>query len=436
MTEFHRTFDSLFPKRSQVDDQPQVRTCHGGGSSGSAAGGAYKGSTTNSTANLSSSFVSRKRSLSGGPPGNDGEEDPNKRQKPDSTQTSGPENVPEPRFACPFYKRNPRRHLTFTSCRDPGFTTVARLKEHLYRRHLLPIQCNRCCATFSTEPLLREHQRDARGCEIREQAPLEGFNKDQERKLKSKRRSPVVQTEEDKWKRVYHILFPDDPAEAMPSPLDIEYNTHHDDQPSEDNSNVARFQEFSRLELPRLVRRTLEIVVEHEAQPLEDKLKDRLVDIVKECQTQLFSMFQTSHGSSDVVSSVPVTNAAEHDQLATAGAESSFPDFDSFLSSACYLPSVLEAKEPMETLKSPDLRASPERATSGTPDSGYDSTWTNIVPEMLAITPLDGHQGQTNMAFVPDYRGVEDGHFSFNGFDPEVWSFLEPGAVQGSPEYL
>lgn len=91
-------------------------------------------------------------------------------------------------------------------------------REHLYRRHLLPIQCNRCCSTFSNEPTLREHQRDARGCEIKDQVPLEGFDKDQERKLKSKKRSLVYQSEEDKWKGVYRILFPDDNDVDMPSP--------------------------------------------------------------------------------------------------------------------------------------------------------------------------------------------------------------------------
>lgn len=66
--------------------------------------------------------------------------------------------------------------------------------------------------------MLREHQRDLAGCEIKEQVPLEGFNKDQERKLKSKKRSIVYQSEEDKWKGVYLILFPDDAESDMPSP--------------------------------------------------------------------------------------------------------------------------------------------------------------------------------------------------------------------------
>ncbi|KAF2469800.1 uncharacterized protein BDR25DRAFT_227736, partial [Lindgomyces ingoldianus] len=155
-------------------------------------------------------------------------------------------------------------------------------REHLYRRHLLPIQCNRCCSTFPNEPSLREHQRDPRGCEIQEQIPLEGFDKDQERKLKSKKRNLGFLTEEDKWKGVYRILFPDDNEENMPSPY-IDYRVSSENTLQGESSNITRFQEFSRLELPRLVRRTLEIVVEQEAQPLEEKLKDRLVDIVKEC---------------------------------------------------------------------------------------------------------------------------------------------------------
>lgn len=97
-------------------------------------------------------------------------------------------------------------------------------REHLYRRHLLPIQCNRCCSTFPNEPTLREHQRDPRGCEIREQIPLEGFDKDQERRLKSKKRSLVYQSEEDKWKGVYRILFPDDDEADMPSPCKCVYS--------------------------------------------------------------------------------------------------------------------------------------------------------------------------------------------------------------------
>lgn len=280
MREFNQQFNSNFV----------IRTCHGGGSK------QPTGTRTPSPLARSGALVgSRKRKGSRGnspPPPNDGNgEDPNKRRRPDA-KSDDTESVML-RFACPYYKRNPRRHQTFTSCRDPGFTTVARLKEHLYRRHLLPIQCNRCCSIFENESQLREHQRDPRGCEIQEQVPLEGFDKAQERKLKSKKRSTVCQTEEDKWKSVYRILFPDDADEDMPSPY-CEYITRFKSPDSEKSRNIARFQEFSRLELPRLVRRTLEVAVEKEAQPLEERLKDQLVDIVRECQSQLIAMFQAT----------------------------------------------------------------------------------------------------------------------------------------------
>jgi hypothetical protein len=114
MAEFHRIFDKM------------LRT-HGGGSSSGTGG--YIGSSGSSTYS-SSSFISRKRSLSGGstpPPDGDGD-DPHKRRKPDPKSTGGKQPTAELRFACPYYKRNPGRHQTYTSCRDPGFNTVARLK--------------------------------------------------------------------------------------------------------------------------------------------------------------------------------------------------------------------------------------------------------------------------------------------------------------------
>jgi hypothetical protein len=100
----------------------------GGSSSSSMSGGAGIWSSNTSTYSSASS-VSRKRSLSGGgsTPPNDEDDDSNKRRRP-HTKSDGKQPFTDLRFACPYYKRNPGRHQTFTSCRDPGFTTVARLK--------------------------------------------------------------------------------------------------------------------------------------------------------------------------------------------------------------------------------------------------------------------------------------------------------------------
>lgn len=98
----------------------------------SSSGSSYNGSggwSSNTSIYSNASFVSRKRSLSGGgsTPPND-EDDSNKRRRVPGSKAAGKQAVLEQRFACPYYKRNPGRHTTFTSCRDPGFTTVARLK--------------------------------------------------------------------------------------------------------------------------------------------------------------------------------------------------------------------------------------------------------------------------------------------------------------------
>jgi len=105
-----------------------LRTHTTGPDASSTSNSGSSGWSSNASIYSTSSFASRKRSLSGGgttPPNEDG--DSNKRRRPDS-KIDGKRAIAELRFACPYYKRNPGRHQTFTSCRDPGFTTVARLK--------------------------------------------------------------------------------------------------------------------------------------------------------------------------------------------------------------------------------------------------------------------------------------------------------------------
>ncbi|KAF2028881.1 hypothetical protein EK21DRAFT_113413 [Setomelanomma holmii] len=428
----------------------QSLRAHTTGASSSGSSNGPNGCWSSNTSTYStSSFASRKRSLSGGgsTPPDDDEDESNKRRRPYSKPDSKNGGA-ELRYACPYYKRNPGRHQTYTSCRDPGFTTVARLKEHLYRRHLLPPQCHRCCTTFSTEVALREHQRDPAGCDVQAQVPLEGFDKDQERRLKSKKKSQNYMTEDEKWKVVYRILFPDDAETDIPTPY-IEYQpcTGQVVEPS----NVVRFQQFSRLELPRLVRRTLEAVVEQEAQPLEDRLKERLVDIVKECQTQLVSMFQTLDGSNIRPDAQPISSAVAPPTAPPASEPTNdpwasvverqggtmFQDFDTSLNNTIR-PSLANA--------APDFQmtvAMPKHPTSSnSSDSGYDSTWpagrtpalsTNaetsahihtVLPtdEYYAMIPQNDHSTDmyelANFASAPIsnaefdiYSGANDWHF-------------------------
>jgi hypothetical protein len=48
--------------------------------------------------------------------------------------------------------------------------TVHRLKEHLYRRHMLPIHCYRCREVFLNDRLLQLHSRSKTQCAVRDDA--------------------------------------------------------------------------------------------------------------------------------------------------------------------------------------------------------------------------------------------------------------------------
>ncbi|KAH8653532.1 hypothetical protein BX600DRAFT_515798 [Xylariales sp. PMI_506] len=123
------------------------------------------------------------------------------------------------RLACPYFKQNPQRYRFAGACSGPGFLTSNRLKEHLFRKHSLPqYYCNRCFAVFATLPDQSIHL-DSEFCIQKppEEAP-EGLDKDQERRLRSRRNTFRESTEEDKWIEIFQILFPNVKDDNIPNP--------------------------------------------------------------------------------------------------------------------------------------------------------------------------------------------------------------------------
>lgn len=142
-------------------------------------------------------------------------------------------------------------------------------------------------------------------------------------------------------------------------------------------SSDSRFQEFSRLELPRLVRRTLESIVEHEAQPLEDRLKERLVDIVRQCQSQLETMFCTVAGPGDTIAATSSrSNAQAFRDVIEPPDNTQLPTMSSIIeqvdqhtsSTAAPLPTQLH-----ETSYEGVALAEAAEPVSDTSDSGYET---------------------------------------------------------------
>jgi hypothetical protein len=156
----------------------------------------------------------RKLGMSDNLPPNDDEEDsPNKRRRGSLATTSTSDTGI--RFACPFYKHSPHRFRNRRTCPGPGWPTVHRMKEHLYRAHAQPIFCPRCSTMFDTDTELSHHLRSAQ-CHVSDPQSIEGIDRETLKALH--KRSPAFRLEEDKWRDVYRLLFPGEEEEDVPSP--------------------------------------------------------------------------------------------------------------------------------------------------------------------------------------------------------------------------
>jgi hypothetical protein len=87
---------------------------------------------------------------------------------------------------------------------------------HLYRHHRV-FQCQRCKDVFQNPEDLDGHFVAVTSCELRLIKPAEGITSTLEKQLRSRKKACRDETEEERWKRIYEILFPIEPA---PSPCE------------------------------------------------------------------------------------------------------------------------------------------------------------------------------------------------------------------------
>ncbi|KAK4235895.1 hypothetical protein C8A03DRAFT_17418 [Achaetomium macrosporum] len=174
------------------------------------------------------------------------------------------------RFACPFRKHDPHTYniRDHEVCAIRSWCTISRLKEHLYRRHYIP-HCQRCKQTFPDARGLAEHEMSVTGCQVLDIAAPGDITTYQEKQLKSRKHTTRRQTDEEKWRDIYRLLFPD---EGIPSPYP---------EPTDDLAPVSSeprlsldFQHFLLSEMPGLVTKTAEEhagrrLQAHEGLPME-----------------------------------------------------------------------------------------------------------------------------------------------------------------------
>ncbi|KAI0420379.1 hypothetical protein F5X98DRAFT_371790 [Xylaria grammica] len=198
----------------------------------------------------------------------------NKRAKKDTD----PEEL---KLACPFHKHNPKAHKK-ELCMKGGWKSIHRLKEHLYRVHLLPKHnCPRCNLCFGDDKELQTHLRADEPCKKSHQPPGEGIDQDTERKLRERKRHNSGQTEIQRWNDIYILLFPGADRNAIPSP----YPDH--DETATHSKNFERYKRVEKRikkELPRLVRQR----VERKFEKVEAEMLHGINDIIRNCLADFF----------------------------------------------------------------------------------------------------------------------------------------------------
>ncbi|KAK3326725.1 hypothetical protein B0H66DRAFT_168088 [Apodospora peruviana] len=245
--------------------------------------------------------------------GEDGDDD-NKRPPTKKARLSVSETAGEGlKVACPYFKRNPLGPRIGQSCGGPGWNTIHRLKEHLYRRHAC-VRCLRCGASFRCEGDLATHSRAATACTVSSTTdidPDDGFEKHQETVL---RRRWKAATTEDQWRQVYKILFPDDSEDLIPSPYYQDHRTMIDE--------FARFELFLRRETSRLLEERLNESLLTNPTSLAGQM---LSSVVNEIQSEAIRSYHTAAEAQNNATAQSPTEEPESSGPASSTSESLLP---------------------------------------------------------------------------------------------------------------
>ncbi|KAI1384951.1 uncharacterized protein F4822DRAFT_416789 [Hypoxylon trugodes] len=229
----------------------------------------------------------------------DDDDDENGPRRP-RVKNKDPKDVDSRFLACPYFKHNPRKYIgrEWRGCCGPGWTTVHRMKEHIYRRHRQSkFRCERCGEPFEEKRTLADHVRAIRPCALREVSPIDGLDSEQEAKLKSRKRTATPLSENEKWKQTYLILFPHVPDIQVPSPF-YDYG----DVPS---IGIHDYEEYFHYEMQGDLKTTLEQEVEANLNIVEDEPKRRVVQWFTQTHLRLLDDFRKSRELDTTPSAMP-----------------------------------------------------------------------------------------------------------------------------------
>ncbi|KAJ0387319.1 hypothetical protein COL922a_002561 [Colletotrichum nupharicola] len=215
--------------------------------------------------------------------------------------------------------------------------------------------------TYEAE--VREHLKSQSLCEVLEGVSVEGFDEVQEKQLKSKKRGRVVKSEQDKWKEIYRILFPD--STEIPDPL---YNLAFDDTspPGAAQADHQHAEAIFKQPVPRrLEEETLSLMEDAVGGQLNTKKRRKIMDVCKDFAIKMLRSPRKGKGSA--------TRSKELARKATVTASPASPGSSP---ESSHSPRTSEAPGPMMMLSLYGTMETGSKAASETGLSTMDTHWT------------------------------------------------------------
>ncbi|SPO02331.1 uncharacterized protein DNG_05004 [Cephalotrichum gorgonifer] len=267
---------------------PPTKTSQGGSASsrsrgtsdtGGGCGGSKKGRGGGSNSDEKENEAPRrpkKRQQRDESPGGDDDDDDDgdKKGKGNKRARKNPEEN-QRKFACPFYKHDSSKHKSSRACRFPGFDTLHRLKEHIYRQHQDKHGCPRCATKFASAKALDAHLRADERCEKKDILSRDGIDEAQEKLIRARPKKDL--TREENWVLIYKIIFPDTPRDNC------------DELPSEELDGMR---EYVRRGIPHFMRRKLEEEIERVHYNTEKEMIAKFLDLLPSITDQLIEGYR------------------------------------------------------------------------------------------------------------------------------------------------
>jgi len=150
-------------------------------------------------------------------------------------------------------------------------------RQHLARRHRIPIHCARCSKTFGSEDLRDQHLREEL-CEVLPAKEWDGINDVQRKQLGG--RVSWKRTREENWYIIFKILFPESPLPASPFvPIGL-------------SQELSALQDFIALEGPSIIDEIVRTELPITLRPQEDEVQSFLQRASQEMASTLLTRWE------------------------------------------------------------------------------------------------------------------------------------------------